>query len=66
MNFNNIIKGKETYINGKSYLIASKDSKIIFGKYCAIANGCKIITLNHDYNFPVIQGTFYKKNLHLK
>ena len=40
-------------------LVASKDSKIIIGKYCAIANGCKIITLNHDYNYPVIQGKFY-------
>ena len=36
-----------------------KISKIQIGKYCAIANGCKIITLNHDYNYPAIQGTFY-------
>ena len=53
--------GNNTLFNGKKNLVASKDSKIIIGKYCAIANGINIITLNHDYNFPAIQGTFYKK-----
>lgn len=57
---------KTSKIIGKSSLISSKDSKIIIGKYCAIANGCKIITLNHDYNYPVIQGTFYKKFFNIK
>lgn len=58
---NNFIQiGKGTIINGKKYFIGSNYSKIFIGKYCAIANGCKIITLNHDYNFPAIQGTFYK------
>lgn len=58
---NNIFIGKDTNINGQCSLIASKDSKIIIGKYCAIANGLKLITLNHDYNYPAIQGIFYKK-----
>ena len=53
--------GNNTIFNGKKNLIASKNSHIIIGKYCAIANGINIITLNHDYNFPAIQGTFYKK-----
>jgi len=58
----NFIKiGSNTLFNGKKNLVASKDSKIIIGKYCAIANGINIITLNHDYNFPAIQGTLYKK-----
>jgi len=52
---------KTTIINGNSNLTSSKNSKINIGKYCAIANGLKINTLNHDYNYPVIQGTFYKK-----
>ena len=56
----NIIIGEGTKINGYKKFAASKDSHIIIGKHCAIANGCKIITLNHDYNFPAIQGTFYK------
>ena len=51
---------KTSIINGQSILSSSKDSKIIIGKYCAIANGLKILTLNHDYNYPAIQGTFYK------
>lgn len=53
--------GKGTLFNGTKHLVSSKDSKIIIGKYCAIANGINIITLNHDYNFPSIQGTLHKK-----
>ena len=53
--------GNGTLFNGKKTLVSSKDSKIIIGKYCAIANGINIVTLNHDYNFPAIQGTLYKK-----
>ncbi len=52
--------GKNTLFNGEKNLVASKDSKIYIGKYCAIANGINIITLNHDYNFPAIQGTLHK------
>ena len=52
--------GKGTVINGKSTLVGSKDSKIFIGKYCAIADGLQILTLNHDPNFPAIQGKFYK------
>lgn len=65
MNDKNIIIGKDSKINGTSNLVASNNSQIIIGKYCAIANGLKIITLNHDYNFPVIQGSFYKKYFNL-
>ena len=36
--------GSNTIINGKKNLVASEDSKIQIGKYCAIANGCNIIT----------------------
>ena len=65
---NSFIKiGKNTIFNGTKKLDASKDSKIIIGDYCAIANGINIITLNHDYNFPAVQGTLYKKffnNIH--
>ena len=56
-----IIIGSNTLFNGQKNLVASKDSKIYFGKYCAVANGLNIITLNHDYNFPAVQGTLYKK-----
>jgi acetyltransferase-like isoleucine patch superfamily enzyme len=49
-----------TIINGNFQLISSKESKIVIGKYCAIANNFKINTLNHDYNYPCLQGTFYK------
>lgn len=57
---------KTSIINGKSKIVSSKDSKIYIGKYCAIGDGLKIITLNHDYNYPAIQGTFYKNNFNLQ
>lgn len=56
----NIKIEKSTIFNGNKKLSASNESKIIIGKYCAIANNCKIITLNHDYNFPAVQGVFHK------
>jgi acetyltransferase-like isoleucine patch superfamily enzyme len=60
MNSEFIQIGRNTIFAGKKRLVASKDSKIQIGNYCAIANDCNIITLNHDYNFPAIQGTLYK------
>lgn len=56
----NIIVGKDTYYNGDIKLIASDKSKIYIGNYCSIGNNLKIITLNHDYNYPSLQGKFYK------
>jgi acetyltransferase-like isoleucine patch superfamily enzyme len=55
----NIKIEKSTIFNGNKKLSASNESKIIIGKHCAIANNCKIITLNHDYNFPAVQGVFH-------
>jgi len=52
---------KTTNINGKPLLISSENSKIIIGKYCAIAENFTIMTLNHDYNYPALQGKLFKK-----
>ena len=60
----NIIIGKGTNINGHNHFASSKEAKIIIGKYCAIANGCKIITLNHDYNYSQFNFKFYNTYLH--
>lgn len=57
----NITVGKDTYYNGDIKLVASPSSKISIGNYCAIGSNLKIITLNHDYNYPAIQGKFYRK-----
>lgn len=57
----NITVGKDTYYNGEIKLVASPKSKIIIGSFCAIGSNLKIITLNHDYNYPAIQGKFYRK-----
>lgn len=57
--------GYGTIIVDKPKIITSVFSKVYIGKYCAIGANLKIITLNHDYNYPAIQGTFYKKNFNI-
>lgn len=61
-----IIIGKNSNLNGKYQLSCDEKSNIVIGNFCAIANGLKIITLNHDYNFPAVQGVFYKKYFNSK
>ena len=64
--YKNILLNMNTYIdktsiiNGKSLLVSSENSIIRIGKYCAIGENLTIMTLNHDYNYPVLQGTFFK------
>lgn len=53
--------GKGSLINGKYKIVSTPHSKVKIGKYCAIGPNLKIITINHDYNYPAIQVTFYKK-----
>lgn len=42
------------------------DQYIEIGNYCSFGNNVKFITSNHDYNFPSLQGTFYKTNFNQK
>jgi hypothetical protein len=34
---------------------------VTIGKFCALGPNLKIIGTNHDYNYPAIQYTFYRK-----
>ena len=52
--------GKGTLYNKPIKLIPPKEG-IEFGKFCAIGPNLKIVGINHDYNFPAVQSTFYKK-----
>lgn len=49
MNEHNIQIGKNTYINGDTYLIAGKNSKIIIGENCLISYNVHIRTETHLY-----------------
>jgi acetyltransferase-like isoleucine patch superfamily enzyme len=60
INFNNVIFGEGTLFKNPIKIISPLQG-VEFGKYCAIAPNLKIIGTNHDYNFPAIQLTFYKK-----
>jgi acetyltransferase-like isoleucine patch superfamily enzyme len=53
--------GTGTIFVDTPYIPSARITPIVFGKYCAIGRGLKILTLNHDYNYPAIQGTFYRK-----
>jgi acetyltransferase-like isoleucine patch superfamily enzyme len=51
--------GKMSYHNGNFNI--QGDQKIVIGNYCAIGRNVSIITVNHDYNFPCLQETFYNR-----
>lgn len=55
---NHITVGKMSYHNGGFIIQGSQDVKI--GSYCAFGENIRIITDNHDYNYPVMQYTFYR------
>ena len=41
--------------------IAPPPQGVEIGKYCTIAPNLKIRGINHDYNYPAVQDTFYKE-----
>lgn len=53
-----ITVGKMSYHNGDFIIKGAQDVKI--GSYCAFGKNIRIITENHDYNYPVMQYTFYR------
>ena len=57
-NDRNITVGKMSYHNGDFIIQGSQNIKI--GSYCAFGENIRIITENHDYNYPVMQYTFYR------
>lgn len=56
----NVFSGKGTLYNPPIKLIPS-ESGIEFGKFCSIGPNLKIIGHNHDYNYPAVQNTVYRK-----
>ena len=49
--------GKMSFHNGGFVVQGSQHVQI--GSYCALGENIRIITENHDYNYPVMQYTFY-------
>lgn len=54
---NNLTVGRMSYHNGNFNFRGDQNGSI--GSYCAFGKNVSVITSNHDYNFPSIQGTFY-------
>ncbi|WP_289055235.1 DapH/DapD/GlmU-related protein [Carboxylicivirga marina] len=59
----NILIGLDSFHNG-NFRIAG-DENVSIGNYCSFGKNVSIITSNHDYSFPVMQGSFYKKFLNI-
>ncbi len=57
---NQITAGKMSYHNGGFIVQGTQNVKI--GSYCAFGENIRILTDNHDYNYPVLQYSFYYKN----
>jgi acetyltransferase-like isoleucine patch superfamily enzyme len=55
----NVVSGQGTLYN-KPIKIIPPPQGVEFGKYCSIAPNLKIMGINHDYNYPAVQNTFYK------
>jgi len=60
ININNVFSGKGTLYNGTISIIPPPEG-VYFGNFCAIGPNLKIIGINHDYDYPALQYTFYKK-----
>ena len=65
INQNNVIVGRGTLYNDNINII-SPNQGVEFGNFCAIGPNLTIMGINHDYNYPAIQYTFYHKYLKQK
>jgi len=59
-----LMVGNNTFHNGKLQIRGS--GKIKLGSFCSFGRDIKLITSNHDYNYPVLQYSFYKNYFGLK
>ena len=55
-----VIAGRGTLYNGNINIYAGPNG-INIGNFCAIGPGLTLMNINHDYNYPAMQYTFYKK-----
>ncbi len=53
--------GEHTLYNG-DIRIKGAGGQVFIGKYCAIAENCRIIASNHNYNYPAMQNTFFNRH----
>lgn len=54
----NVFAGKGTLYNDPIKIVPPPEG-VHIGNYCAIGPNLKILGINHDYNFPAVQNTFY-------
>ncbi|MBB3457268.1 acetyltransferase-like isoleucine patch superfamily enzyme [Rhizobium sp. BK313] len=52
--------GRQTLYNDEITIVATAEAQVYIGSFCAVGKNLKIITLNHDWDYPALQGTFYR------
>lgn len=52
--------GRNSLYNGESVIVATSDAPVSVGSFCAIGRNLTIMPINHDTNYPSVQGTFYR------
>ena len=52
--------GRNTLHNGGCTIVATPDAPVSFGSFCAIGRNLTIMPINHDTNYPAVQGTLYR------
>lgn len=57
---NQITAGKMSFHNGG--FVVQGSQKVTIGSYCALGENIRIITENHDYNYPTMQYVFHRQN----
>jgi virginiamycin A acetyltransferase len=52
--------GRMTLCTGSVKIVANSEASVSIGSFCAMGENFKILTVNHDWNYPALQVTFYK------
>tara|TARA_Y100001954_G_scaffold237898_1_gene303210 strand:+ start:7903 stop:8466 length:564 start_codon:yes stop_codon:yes gene_type:complete len=52
--------GRDTLYNEPISIVSSAEAEVHIGSFGAIGKNLKVLTLNHDYNYPAVQGSLYR------
>lgn len=52
--------GRQALYSEPISIVSSAEAEVFIGSFVAIGRNLKIMTFNHDYNYPAVQGTLYR------
>jgi acetyltransferase-like isoleucine patch superfamily enzyme len=53
--------GRMSLCTSNVKIVATSEARVSIGSFCTIGENFKVLTLNHDWNYPALQGTFYQR-----